>query len=286
MDTDTVNSIYIFFYKHHEASKREKEGGLCIWECFNLTVLKIKMSIDSESRIGSCGTESMCFTAGRGWNGKTDLSGSQQTFSRGVSHIDAPTISSRGGRSGHATGFSLPANFTNLFTDRYSSDRGATHKSGSGRKGGRVRRTTPVQSARIANVGSRVRSDGVENLFRSAGGQGCRKYNMREHLLGDSLDLERSVAPLRGGFQRAKRETRDTAKRERERSRSALAAESGGKMLPRRAIRIYEKKKRRGFRGRVILYFTSSDSSEPESEFWNPSGNEMACNLGTYVCRM
>lgn len=41
----------------------------------------------------------------------------------------------------------------------------------------------------IAN-GSRVDSysDEVENLFRSAGGQGCRKY-VRGHLLGASLNL-------------------------------------------------------------------------------------------------
>lgn len=41
-----------------------------------------------------------------------------------------------GGPSGHATGFSLPANFTNFFTDRYSSDHGATHKSRSERRAG------------------------------------------------------------------------------------------------------------------------------------------------------
>lgn len=51
------------------------------------------------------------------------------------------------------------------------------------------------------------------------GVKGCRKYEC-EHLLGASLrDLEASLfTPFAGGFQRMKRERRDTERRERERS--------------------------------------------------------------------
>jgi len=67
-----------------------------VWKIFNLVCYKLKSRVDLKNRIESRGTKSMCFTAGR-WNGKTDLSGPRQSFSRGVSHIDASTISSRGG---------------------------------------------------------------------------------------------------------------------------------------------------------------------------------------------
>jgi len=81
-------------------------------------------------------------------------------------------------REGHTTGFLLPANFTNLFTDRYSSDHGATHKSGSecktGRKGGGKRLYICGRCALRADHARRRTSNGVENLFRSRLGGGVK----------------------------------------------------------------------------------------------------------------
>lgn len=97
-------------------------------------------------------------------------------------------------------------------------------------KSERVGRRRYTRSARTycEYIGSRVRednashSDGVENLFRSAAGQGCRKYDPRAPAGHFPRPRRRAPSrPLRGGFQRTKRERRDTARRERERSGSA-----------------------------------------------------------------
>lgn len=101
----------------------------------------------------------------------------------------------------HTTGFLLPVDFTNLFTDRYSSDHGATHKSGSEYRTGRK---TPVyvRSVRIAS-GSREETHFVLQRSRklipisTGGGQGCRKYE-REHLLRTLSFF--SILPDHGGL--------------------------------------------------------------------------------------
>lgn len=141
-----------------------------------------------------------------------------------ANHIDTATILSKEGTSWHATGFSLPANFTNLFTDRYSSDRGATHKSGLewGEGGGEAKtRGRPRYYTSAGANGLRVRRmrlvsqrSGKLIPICRPGVKGCRKY-ISEHLLGARFpgDFEREPlrAPSRadsGGFRSANAETR------------------------------------------------------------------------------
>lgn len=144
-----------------------------------------------------------------------------------MSHIGVSMILPKESHKAYKTRSSLPVNFTNLFTDRYSSDHEATHKSEQ-RMGGKPGDPYTPRLHAVGVYCERITCARMRFVFQRSGKlipicrpgvKGCRKYEC-EHLLGASLrDLEASLfTPFAGGFQRMKRERRDTERRERERS--------------------------------------------------------------------
>lgn len=178
--------MYLFFGRYNKIF-RVRVSKVRENEVFNLAYKKLKSHVDLKDRIRLHSTVSLYFTAGRGWNGKTDLSGPQQSFSRGVSHIDASTISSRGALAGTPRGSRYPPTLqTSLQIVIRPITRPHINRDPKGRRVGR-RLCAPSLYMAGAYCEHRIRRARItlctptelQNLFRSAGGQGCRKYDTR-----------------------------------------------------------------------------------------------------------